>query len=151
MRRLMGDEVTVKHIDCPFADDVVVTKVDSYYKLTAEEELTIDVDVDTSTGQDFTFGIDSDDPGRYAVILTGKSDLNALAQIPMTVYCSSIPFGVITWNGLEGQTGTQESEFIMLSRYNVFRLHFGAPGVKLISIKVKLKVRAEDDPFFKGE
>jgi beta-glucosidase len=151
MDRLMGNETKVEHIDCPFADDVVVTKVDSYYKLSADKESIIEVDVDTSTGADFTFGIDSDDPGRYGVILTARSDLNALAQIPMTVYCSSIPFSVITWNGLEGHTGTKEAEFLMLSRYNVFRLHFGAPGVKLISIKVKLKVRAEDDPFFKGE
>ncbi len=151
MERLMGNEITVKHEDCPFSDDIVVTKVDSYFKLSAEKESIIEVDVDTSTGADFTFGIDSDDPGRYAVVFTARSDLNALAQIPMTVYCSSIPFGVITWNGLEGHTGTQESEFIMMSRYNVFRLHFGAPGVKLISIKVKLKVRAEDDPFFKQQ
>ena len=151
MERLMGNEITVKHEDCPFSDDIVVTKVDSYFKLSAEKESIIEVDVDTSTGADFTFGIDSDDPGRYAVIFTARSDLNALAQIPMTVYCSSIPFGVITWNGLEGHTGTQESEFIMMSRYNVFRLHFGAPGVKLISIRVKLKVRAEDDPFFKQQ
>ena len=129
MRRLMGDEVTVKHIDCPFADDVVVTKVDNYFKLSAEGgDGRIDVDIDTSTGADFTFGIDSDDPGRYEVIFTARSDLNSLAQIPMTIYCSSIPFNVITWNGLEGQVGIKESEFRMLSRYNVFRIHFGGAG-----------------------
>ena len=151
MDRLMGNEIKVNHVDCPFADDVVVTKVDSYYKLSADKESIIEVDVDTSAGGDFTFGIDSDDPGRYSVILTGRSDLNSLAQIPMTVYCSSIPFSVVTWNGLEGHTGTQETEFLMLSRYNVFRLHFGGAGVKLISVKIKLKVRAEDDPFFKAQ
>lgn len=151
MERLMGNETTVKHVECPFADDVVVTKVDSYYKLSADKESIIEVDVDTSNGADFTFGIDSDDPGRYDVIFTARSDLNSLAQIPMTVYVSSIPFSVVTWNGLEGHTGTKETEFIMMSRYNVFRLHFGGAGVKLISIKVKLKVRAEDDPFFKKQ
>ena len=151
MERLMGNETTVKHVECPFADDVVVTKVDSYYKLSADKESIIEVDVDTSNGADFTFGIDSDDPGRYDVIFTARSDLNSLAQIPMTVYVSSIPFSVVTWNGLEGHTGTKETEFIMMSRYNVFRLHFGGAGVKLISIKIKLKVRAEDDPFFKKQ
>ena len=151
MERLMGNETTVKHVECPFADDVVVTKVDSYYKLSADKESIIEVDVDTSNGADFTFGIDSDDPGRYDVIFTARSDLNSLAQIPMTVYVSSIPFSVVTWNGLEGHTGTKETEFIMMSRYNVFRLHFGGAGVKLISIKLKLKVRAEDDPFFKEQ
>lgn len=151
MERLMGNETTVKHVECPFADDVVVTKVDSYYKLSADKESIIEVDVDTSNGADFTFGIDSDDPGRYDVIFTARSDLNSLAQIPMTVYVSSIPFSVVTWNGLEGHTGTKETEFIMMSRYNVFRLHFGGAGVKLISIKLKLKVRAEDDPYFKKQ
>ena len=148
MDRLEGNPVKVEHIDCPFADDVVVTKVDKYFKLCADEETVVDVDVDTSTGADFTFGIDSDDPGRYAVIFTAQSDLNSLAQIPMTIYCSSIPFNVITWNGLEGQVGIKESEFRMLSRYNVFRIHFGGAGMKLLSIKLKLIIRAEDDPNF---
>lgn len=151
MERLMGNEIKVNHVDCPFSDDIVVTKVDSYYKLSADKESIIEVDMDTSGGADFTFGIDSDDPGRYDVIFTARSELNSLAQIPMTVYCSSIPFSVITWNGLEGHTGTKETEFIMMSRYNVFRLHFGGAGVKLISVKIKLKMRAEDDPYFKKQ
>lgn len=146
MDRLNGNETTVKHIDCPFADDIVVTKVDNYYKVTADKETLVEVDVDTATGTDFTFGIDCDDPGKYEVVFTGRSELNSLAQIPMTVYCSSIPFNVVTWNGLEGHTGTQTTEFRMFSRYNVFRIHFGGAGVRLMSIKLKLIVRVEDDP-----
>lgn len=146
MDRIAGNEITVKHIDCPFADDVVVTKVDNYYQLSADKETIIPVDTDTSTGADFTFGIDSDTPGKYNVVFTARSDLNSLAQIPMTIYCSSIPFDVITWNGLEGHTGSRNIEFRMLSRYNVFRIHFGSAGVKLLSIKLDLIVRAEDDP-----
>lgn len=146
MDRVEGNAVTVEHIDCPFADDVVVTKVDKYFTLSADKETLIEVDTDTSTGADFTFGIDSNDPGRYAVIFTARSDLNSLAQIPMTIYVSSIPFNVITWNGLEGHVGIKESEFRMLSRYNVFRIHFGGQGMKLLSVRLKLIVRAEDDP-----
>ena len=148
MDRLEGNGVKVEHIDCPFADDVVVTKVDKYFKLSADKETLVEVDVDTSNGTDFTFGIDSDDPGRYEVIFTARSDLNSLAQIPMTIYCSSIPFNVITWNGLEGHVGVKESEFRMLSRYNVFRIHFGGAGMKLLSVRLKLIVKAEDDPNF---
>ncbi len=148
MDRLEGNAVKVEHIDCPFADDVVVTKVDKYFSLSADKETLIEVDTDTSTGADFTFGIDSNDPGRYAVIFTARSDLNSLAQIPMTIYVSSIPFNVITWNGLEGHVGVKESEFRMLSRYNVFRIHFGGQGMKLLSVRLKLIVKAEDDPNF---
>ena len=146
MDRIAGNETTVKHIDCPFADDVVVTKVDNYYQLSADKETIIPVDTDTSTGAEFTFGIDSDTPGKYNVVFTARSELNSLAQIPMTIYCSSIPFDVITWNGLEGHTGSRNIEFRILSRYNVFRIHFGGAGVKLLSIKLDLIVRAEDDP-----
>jgi len=146
MDRLCGEKVTVEHIDCPFADDVVVTKVDSYYKVSADKETIIPADTDTATGADLTFGIDCDDPGKYAVTFTARSELDSLAQIPMTIYCSSIPFQVITWNGLEGHTGTKETEFRMFSRYNVFRIHFGGAGVRVLSVKLKLIVKVEDDP-----
>ncbi|MBR1797654.1 MAG: glycoside hydrolase family 3 protein [Clostridiales bacterium] len=146
MDRLMGDPYKIEHVDCPFKDDTVVTRVDNYYQVKGEGETIIEVDTDTSTGADYTFGLDSDVPGRYDVTFTARSELGALAQIPMTVYCTSIPFRVMTWNGLEGHVGTQDTTFMLISKYNVFRIHFGGAGVKLLSLKLKLKVRAEDDP-----
>ncbi len=146
MRRLMGDPVTVKHIDCPFKDDTVVTRVDKYYEVDAEGQTVIEVDTDTSIGADFTFGLDSPVLGRYDVTFTATSDLGALAQIPMTIYCTSIPFRVMAWNGLEGKEGTWDTTFKLTSRYNVFRIHFGGAGVRLLNLKLKLKYNIEDDP-----
>ena len=146
MERLNGNAVEVKHLDCPFADDTVVAKVDKYYKVAGEGDTVIEVDTDTSTGADYTFGLDSEIPGRYDVTFTAYSELGALAQIPMTVYCTSIPFRVITWNGLEGQEGTKDTTFRLTSKYNVFRIHFGGAGVKLLSMKLRFKLRPEDDP-----
>ena len=145
MERLMDNEITVKHIDCPFGEDTIVTKVDKYYLVNETDETVIDVDTDTSTGADWTFGIEAETPGMYDVEFTAYSDLNALAQIPMTIYITSIPFHVITWNGLEGQEGSKPAVFRMLSRYNIFRIHFGGAGVKLLTMKVKFKTNEIGD------
>lgn len=144
MNRVRGDKAVVKHIDNPFKEDSSEATVSKYYK--ADEEPTIEVDVDTSLGGDFTFGLDSDRPGRYEAILTGSSELNSLAQIPMTVYYTSIPVRVITWNGTEGQDVSIETSIRVISKYTVFRFHFGAPGFKLKTIKLRFLYSPEDDP-----
>jgi len=65
----------------------------------------------------------------------------------MTIYVTSIPLGVITWNGMEGGTGTKDTIFLLMSKYNVFRVHFGGSGVKLLTMKVKFKseIKSEAD------
>lgn len=147
MERLMGTEYKVHHIDCPFEGDTVVTRVDKYFKINGKEETVVEVDTDTSAGTDWTFGLDSDIPGKYDVEFTATSELSGLAQIPMTIYVTSIPLGVITWNGMEGGTGTKDTIFLLMSKYNVFRVHFGGSGVKLLTMKVKFKseIKSEAD------
>ena len=144
MNRVLGDKAKVEHIAYPFSEEATEATVSTYYK--ADDDPEIIVDVDTSLGGDYTFGIDSDRPGRYEAILTASSDLNSLAQIPMTVYYTSIPIKVITWNGTEGKDVELVSDIRVLSKYTVFRFHFGAPGVKLKSIKLRFLYSPEDDP-----
>jgi len=148
MEKLCDNGTEIEHKDYPFSDEGVTTKVDKYFEVTGDRdrEVVIDIDTDTSTGADYVFGLDSDTPGRYDVSFTATSDLNALAQIPMTIYCTSIPFRVITWNGLEGGEGSKDTTFVLMTKYNVFRIHFGGAGVKLKTMKIRFKVKAEDDP-----
>ena len=144
MDRVRGNKPEIEQIDSPFHEDTAEATVSSYYK--ADENPEIIVDMDTSLGGDYTFGLDCDKPGRYEAILTASSELNSLAQIPMTVYYTSIPVRVITWNGTEGKDVELETSIRVLSKYTVFRFHFGAAGVKLKSIKLKFICSPEDDP-----
>lgn len=148
MDRLLGDGYEVEHIDCPFKDSSIETKVSNYYKLFAdrEKELVVEIDKNTETGEDFTFGLDCDVPGRYDVTFEATSKLNPLAQIPMTVYVTSIPIRVVTWNGMDGGTDTRDTNFRMLSKYSVYRIHMGGAGVKLLRMKIRFRVDMEHDP-----
>jgi len=148
MDRLLGDGYEVEHIDCPFKDDAIEAKVNNYFKLIGdkEQELVIEIDKNTAAGEDFTFGLDCDTPGRYDVVFEATSELNPLAQIPMTVYVTSIPIRVVTWNGMDGGTDTRNTNFRTLSKYSVYRIHMGGAGVQLKSIKIRFRIDAEHDP-----
>lgn len=129
MDAVMGNKPSVKHIDCPFSDDTIEAKVDVYYDI--GKDPVIEVDVDTSAGNDFVVGITCDRPGVYKCELVASSVLSPLAQIPITVYYTSIPMGVITFTGTEGREVIKESRMVLMNKHSIFRMHFGKPGLKL--------------------
>ena len=133
MKRENGQAEKIVQIDCPFEGEAIETKVDCYYSI--NEDPVINVNVDTSAGNDFLFGINCDKHGLYKVEMTGCSDLNPLAQIPMTVFFNSIPIRVITWNGTEGKDAVIEGEMLFHSKYSIMRTHFTSTGLTLKSLK----------------
>ena len=135
LARLNGDKAVVKHIDCPFKEESVDAEVNYFYDIVDNPFINVEESVDTSTGKDFIFGVTVDDPGVYRMDFTATSELNELAQIPMTLYITSIPFKVITWNGTEGREDVRHSKLALFSRHTVLRAHFGSLGVKLKSVK----------------
>ena len=143
MERLLGKADEIVHEDCPFADDTIEAKVDVYYDILKQP--VVEVDVDTSEGRDFVFGVTCDKPGWYRVKMTGSSPLGALAQIPMTVYYTSIPIRVFTWNGTEGRDVTKDETLLFLSKYTIFRAHFGANGFRLKRLEFEFEHAVEED------
>ena len=135
MDRMNGDPVKIDHIDCPFSNESVDASADYFYEIDDNPVINVLDQVDTSTGKDFIFGITTDVNGVYKMEFTASSELNELAQIPMTLYYTSIPFKVITWNGTEGADVTKEAKIMILSRHSVLRAHPGAAGVKLKSLR----------------
>ena len=135
MDRVEGKEVTIEHIDSPFKDDDVEVDSDVFYTL--EDEVTIDCKVKTSRGQDFVFGITSTRAGHIELEFTGYSNLGELAQVPMSLFVTSIPFAVVTWNGTNGELATKTVGCLMYSKNCVFRAHFQSGGVTIKSLKVK--------------
>ncbi|MBR5975796.1 MAG: glycoside hydrolase family 3 protein [Clostridiales bacterium] len=141
MDAVMGDKPEVEHVDCPFADDTIEAKVDLYYNI--DEDPVILVDVDTSEGKDFVFGITSDRPGVYDCELVASSELSPLAQIPMTVFYTSIPVGVVTFTGTDGADVSKMTQAAIINKHSVYRLHFGKRGLRLKSLKFSYKCGVE--------
>ena len=136
MDRVEGKELKIEHIDSPFKDDDVEVDSDVFYTLD-DEEVVIPCDAKTARGQDFVFGITSSKAGHMELEFTASSRLGELAQIPMTLYVTSIPFAVITWNGTNGEDVKKSVECPMYSKNCVFRAHFTTGGVTIKSLKFK--------------
>ena len=144
MDRVCGNPATVTHIDDLFKDDDVSVDVDMFYEI--DDELVIDRPEKTWTDKDFVFGITAKKQGFFDMELIGSSDLNSLAQVPMQMYISSIPFAVVTWNGTEGKEVTLKHQVVLLTRNGVMRLHFSQPGVKLKKLIIRyVRPFTEDD------
>lgn len=143
MGRMNGEEIEVEHINCPFADENKALEVDTYYKISGEETV-IKFERDSSDGLPIAFGISSERPGFYDVTFEATSDLNPLAQIPMTIYYSSIPIKVITWNGTNGEVASKTVDARLATRHSVLRLVFGGKGVSVKSMTIKYHCSLEE-------
>lgn len=144
MDRVMGIDYEIEHIDSPFADDDVPVKADVYFDI--DDGLVLDMTrFDTEGGHDAVFGINVLTPGKYLFDITASSELNDVAQIPMTFFYTSIPIGVITWNGTSGADVTKSTEIFCSGQPAIIRLQFSAPGVKLKSIKARYVGPNRDD------
>ncbi len=135
MDRICGKPASVSHIDDPFKEDDVSVDVDMFFEI--DDELVIDRPENTWTDRDFVFGITAKKQGFFELEMTGSSDLNSLAQVPMQMYVSSIPFAVVTWNGTDGKDVTLKQQVVLFTRNGVMRLHFSAPGVKLKKMVIR--------------
>lgn len=62
-------------------------------------------------------------------MLTAKSDLGELAQIPVTLFYQSVPFAVFTFNGTGGEWNKLEKKTVLKNKYSVMRLYFGQNGL----------------------
>lgn len=137
MDAVMGERPKVKHIDCPFSDDTIEAKVDVYYEI--DKDPVIELSVDTTDGKDFVFGLTTDRPGMYECELVAVSDLSPLAQLPFTLYYTSIPMHVVPFNGTEGEEVSKTIQIGLLNKHSIFRMHFGKRGLRLLRLKFRFK------------
>ncbi len=136
MDRMIGNGAKVTSLKCPYFDDTVPAKADMYYEMNGDFSFEVNGE-DTARGKDTTFGIINNKPGKYEIIYTASSELNPLAQIPMTIFYIGVPVGVITWNGTEGKDDSKSMIGNFNPKNSVIRIHFGGNGVKLKKISFK--------------
>lgn len=134
MNRMLGTAPEIQIINRPATDmDEDSTKVEF---VVCEGDVTIPLDYkECKKGSNFVIALENKKPGTYDVILTASSKAASLAQIPCTVFYTSIPVMSYTFNGTEGKDVSLTREFKMRHRFNVMRLYVGANGLELKSIR----------------
>ncbi|MCR5528314.1 MAG: glycoside hydrolase family 3 C-terminal domain-containing protein [Saccharofermentans sp.] len=137
MERLMGISPEIESIACPFVEEEADISADKYY--TADVDPDIEIDSDTAKGEDIVFGITCEKTGIYTMEIEASSELDPVAQLPLTVFITGIPFNVITFNGTGGQDVIKTGEIGFLSKFAVIRIHPGKRGLKVKSIKLRFK------------
>lgn len=136
MDRLLGVAEEIEHIDSPFAGDTVPVKADVYYEIHGSGDISLE-EFDTVGGHDVVFGLVVDEAGTYEFTITASSELSDIAQIPMTIFYTSIPICVFTWNGTNGKIVSRKMRGVSNGQNAIMRFAFGAPGVKLHNLHVE--------------
>ena len=103
------------------------------------DEINIDgSDFDIKKGKAEVFGITLHKSGIYEISMRMKSDLGALAQLPVSVYYDNALKTVITIQGTEGVWVTETRPIgIVFGMNHYIKLYFGANGLIIDNIKIR--------------
>lgn len=142
--RKIGEEIQIEVVNRPVQEDDFNMDDIVYYDI--EEKTTIPMnEVDTSKGANFVFAMSVKNLGIYEMEMVFQSGLEAMAQIPVTIFTQSVPVGVITFNGTGGQWKSVMKRVCLATKYVVVRLHFGQSGLNLKEMKFKMIEKAKDE------
>ena len=109
-----------------------------FHQISKTQELELDLTYqECKNNVNYAIALDVADIGTYEVTLTGSSEMGELAQIPLTMFFQGIPAVSFTFNGTGGKDVSITKELICPTRFCVNRLHVGANGLKLKSLKLK--------------
>lgn len=138
MRRLMGTAEKIETINRPKNDDDIDMDNLEFHQISKTQELELDLTYqECKNNVNYAIALDVADIGTYEVTLTGSSEMGELAQIPLTMFFQGIPAVSFTFNGTGGKDVSITKELICPTRFCVNRLHVGANGLKLKSLKLK--------------
>lgn len=128
--RLNGEAETVEILHKPEDKSDFNMEDIVYYTFDEKGEIPMD-GIDTSKGSSFVFAIDVPTGHLYDLHIEYSSESGELAQIPMTIFSQSVPVGVVTFNGTDGETRTIDKKVYMATQYIVVRLYFVQGGVEI--------------------
>ncbi len=142
--RSIGEEIKVDVVNRP--EEVDDFSLDDIVYFDVSENTTIPLaDVDTSKDSSYIFAMSIKNQGIYEMEMVFRSDLGAMAQIPVTVFTQGVPIGVITFNGTGGQWSQITKRVCMATRYAVVRLCFAQSGVQLKEMTFRLVEKVKDE------
>lgn len=146
-RRITGRaeevDVTVEGGPIQYIEDLSAVE---YYEL--KDGLEIDVSGE-NTGKDCNFVLPLNAmPGSiYEVEFVASSELNPLAQLPVTLFYLGFPLHSLVFKGSEGKDVAMKKEIAFRNRYGVYRLYFARNGLQMKKIVFRYKGQAEETPF----
>ncbi len=128
--RMNGEAETVEILHKPEDKSDFNMEDIVYYTFNEKGEIPMD-GIDTSKGSSFVFAIEVPTGHLYDLHIEYSSESGELAQIPMTIFSQSVPVGVVTFNGTNGEIRTMNKKVYMATQYIVVRLYFVQGGVNL--------------------
>ena len=82
--------------------------------------------------------------GDHVLQMQVRSDLDELAQLPVTVYLDNIIQGTLSFRGSKGQWVTETLRFGTFEGHHYLRLYFGATGLTVAHVTFALDQTATD-------
>ena len=99
---------------------------------------------DTHQGKEILADLDMK-AGSYELQMKVKSNLDDLAQLPVTVYLDNIIKGTLSFRGSKGQWVTQQIRFDTFEGHHYMKLYFGATGLTVDHIAFQLSGGADKE------
>ena len=137
MDRLLGTDEEIEIINRP-AEEMEDTgrEVEVF---TLDGEVTIPLDKFAAVkGSSFVFVLEVKRFGDYEATMTASSDSGELAQIPVAMIVTGIPWGSFTFGGTDGKPVTRKIDTQFYSRFTTIRLYFAQGGLKTENITFRL-------------
>jgi beta-glucosidase len=142
MKRMMGEAVEIVLENYEDEEEQFSSEDVVYYEIQDGTVIPLE-HVEGKKGSSYVFGVDVLKRGVYKLEITGRSDLSALSQTPVSIFFQSIPGGTFIWNGTGGEWVTMERKIIFVNRYGVIRLYFAGAGVQLRDIRLTYELDLE--------
>lgn len=142
MERCVGDEIKINILHRPTEDmDVDMSNVD-FVELNGDMVMPLNTKPSKS-GTNYVIPLDVKTQGCYEISLVGSSDLGELAQMPCTLFCSSIPMLTFTFHGTGGEDAVITRQFQFHHRFAVMRLYVARNGLNLKEIRFRFLQETE--------
>lgn len=136
MDRITKEELTDRRRAS--ADDVDIEHMKKY-EVDADGNLEISGDGwDTRQGNEVIADIKMKG-GRYTLEMKVRSELDDLAQLPVTVYVDNVIQGTLSFRGSKGQWVTDSFSFGTTEAHHYMKLYFGATGLTIDYVRLRFE------------
>lgn len=120
------------------ADDVDIAHMKKY-EVDADGNLEISGEGwDTRQGKEVLADIKTKG-GRYTIEMKVRSELDDLAQLPVTVYLDNIIQGTLSFRGSKGQWVTDAFSIGTTEAHHYMKLYFGATGLTIDHVRLRFE------------
>lgn len=137
MKRLNNTADEIEIINRPASPDDINMEDVEFMEI-GKDELVIDLTYkECKANTNYVIALDVKEFGAFEASLTASSDLNELAQLPVTMFFQGIPMAGFTFNGTNGKEVTITKDIPLFTRFSICRLFVAANGLKLKEIRIK--------------